>query len=157
MMPVITEQSDGVVMCLVKPSAMGLTVTSETVNMLHYNVYRDHPALGHYVVLRSTALYTVRYYPKCEEIHISGKAYKKLDGFYQWSRLVARSASARQAEAERLSLDILTWHNHVDRTGVCSCGKPARLTADPWYADVCGRIVYDYICKDCYREAIACI
>ena len=135
-------------------SATGIVAASEATSMSHYNVYRDHAALGHYVVLRNTGLYTVRYYPRCEEIHINGIVYHTTDGIYQWGRLAGYTRKAKQEVAERLSLDILTWHTKVANIGLCHCGKRAKLVIDPWYEDIHNRTVYDYLCKDCYQQAI---
>jgi hypothetical protein len=132
--------------------ATGLVTTLE-VTVTNLPFYRDPIPMGHYVIIRSVAGGYWRYYPTWQELKHNGITYQLTDGIYQFARKQGTTRKERQALADKLLLDILTWHEHVSCVGPCSCGKQAALMIDPYHMDINERIVYDYQCVDCYKQS----
>jgi hypothetical protein len=95
-----------------------------------------------------------KYYPVCEELVCGDRTYQLEDGVYQYARTAALTRKERQIEAEKLLFDIKTWHHQVPSHGPCACGKTARLIVNPYIKDLFDTVVYDYICPDCYLQAV---
>lgn len=132
------------------PIAQGQEHSTTAANSGAVQFSTGYDSIFFYVVIRDGLW---KYYPLYEELQYGNKRYSVLDGIYHYARTTGRTRVERQALANQLMLDILTWHEHVASTDKCQCGARAKLQIDPYNRELNCIETYKYLCKKCYRTA----